>query len=379
MAMAVPPQSRFLSRLAWLSVLWAIGLVWWGAAVTTKHFGMAVPGWPLSFGKVNPEGWIQQAPLFYEHGHRLAATGLGLLVATLTGMLWWREKRPLWKYFVLLLAFATTVGLFSYAHNHPDKQSYYVLASLVAGAILLWFFRQAFSARFSLEYRAALAALMGVVFQAIMGGLRVQEISDAWGIFHGSFGQVYFCWLIFLALLLTPGWRKRERFLIEPLADASRTFGVALIFVVLMQLIFGATIRHFHRVGLAANDILTTGGTVVPAMENRDLFQLFLHKSWALVVFATVLYVAVWTMRQPRLPGVLRRLPMLLLVQVLAQVTLGVLLLWTGHGTHKNFWITNFHVLNGLGILAASALFTCHAFAYRPVRGMMAASSPLPA
>jgi heme A synthase len=48
----------------------------------------------------------------------------------------------------------------------------------------------------------------------------------------------------------------------------------------------------------------------------------------------------------------LRRLLGLVAVLLVAQLTLGVAVIATG----KSFWITNFHVLNGLAILALSFL-----------------------
>ena len=67
----------------------AVGLVliWWGAAVTTEDVGLAVPDWPLCYGKINPEGWYKVPALLLEHGHRWIATTIGFLVL---GMYYWQ-------------------------------------------------------------------------------------------------------------------------------------------------------------------------------------------------------------------------------------------------------------------------------------------------
>jgi heme A synthase len=39
---------------------------------------------------------------------------------------------------------------------------------------------------------------------------------------------------------------------------------------------------------------------------------------------------------------------------LVAQIALGISVLVTGSPEHKKFWVTNFHVLNGLAILAVS-------------------------
>ena len=48
--------------------------------MTTEDVGLAVPDWPLAFGKINPEGWMKVPALFLEHGHRWIATSIGFLV-----------------------------------------------------------------------------------------------------------------------------------------------------------------------------------------------------------------------------------------------------------------------------------------------------------
>ena len=43
-----------------------------GALVTSTQSGLAVPDWPLSYGKVMPP---MVGGILYEHGHRLVAAG----------------------------------------------------------------------------------------------------------------------------------------------------------------------------------------------------------------------------------------------------------------------------------------------------------------
>ena len=49
-------------------------LIFVGATITTTGSGLAVPDWPLSFGQVNP---TMVGGVYYEHGHRLVASGVG--------------------------------------------------------------------------------------------------------------------------------------------------------------------------------------------------------------------------------------------------------------------------------------------------------------
>src|SRR5215470_17324470 len=62
-----------------------------GAMVTSTGSGLAVPDWPLSFGKVMPR---MQGGVLYEHGHRMVATTIGLLTIILAAWTSRVEPRP---------------------------------------------------------------------------------------------------------------------------------------------------------------------------------------------------------------------------------------------------------------------------------------------
>jgi cytochrome c oxidase assembly protein subunit 15 len=75
-----PTVSRAFHRYSLFTLAVGVMLIWWGAAVTTEDVGLAVPDWPLCFGKINPEGWYRVPALLLEHGHRWIATVIGFLV-----------------------------------------------------------------------------------------------------------------------------------------------------------------------------------------------------------------------------------------------------------------------------------------------------------
>ena len=136
------------------------------------------------------------------------------------------------------------------------------------------------------------------------------------------------------------------------------------------QLVFGAVLRHTQRDHLAASDILTTKGQWVPSVVPSDVFMLFLHKYWgfavAFIVVATAMRARNWLQGVPRL----EKLPPLLLFMPLLQVTLGIFVVLTG----KTFWVTNFHVLNGLALLALTFLLLISVWASSRTVGLVAGS-----
>jgi len=62
-----------------------------GALVTSNDAGLATSDWPLSNGQVFPR---MVGNLFWEHGHRMIATSVGLLTIALLIYLLLKERRP---------------------------------------------------------------------------------------------------------------------------------------------------------------------------------------------------------------------------------------------------------------------------------------------
>ena len=65
-----------------------------GGLVTSTGSALAVPDWPLSFGQVFPP---MVGGVFYEHGHRMVATTIGLFTIILAFWLWRQAEEPLLK------------------------------------------------------------------------------------------------------------------------------------------------------------------------------------------------------------------------------------------------------------------------------------------
>src|SRR5437868_13294501 len=73
-------MNRGLNRFAILVACATFFLIIAGALVTSNDAGLATNDWPLSNGQVFPK---MVGNLFWEHGHRLVATIVGLLTIAL--------------------------------------------------------------------------------------------------------------------------------------------------------------------------------------------------------------------------------------------------------------------------------------------------------
>src|SRR5438046_9060306 len=88
-------DNLWLSRYALLTALATLVLICFGGLVTSHEAGMAVPDWPNTFGYnlffFPISRWV--GGIFYEHTHRLVASGVGLLTTILAVWLWFKESR----------------------------------------------------------------------------------------------------------------------------------------------------------------------------------------------------------------------------------------------------------------------------------------------
>jgi cytochrome c oxidase assembly protein subunit 15 len=187
-----------------------------GGLVTSKGVGMTVPDWPNSYGYnmfLFPlSRWV--GGIFYEHVHRLIASGVGLMTIILAVSLWMAEPRK----WVRVLGYI---------------------------------------------------AVVTVIVQGVLGGLRVTMILDEIGIFHGMLAQAYISLLVVICIatskaFATGGARWRWH------APGLTRWAVVLTALVYLQLALGATMRHEHA-GLAIHDFPLAYGQVWPMVNSEQL------------------------------------------------------------------------------------------------------------
>lgn len=336
--------SRLFFALALTTLFVGVVLVWWGAAVTTEDVGLSVPDWPLCYGRLNPEGWYQIPALLLEHGHRWIGATIGMLVLT----------QYFWQFAKFRPRFIEAAGILicGLGFLYLVSQGVLVAASAIALMGLVWVVMSWITHRWPILRGLTTVAVILVLIQASLGGLRVLKMSDPYGIVHGTLGQVFFCVLVLITFAASPAWGRGGQWLRQRGTTRARVWSSILLAGVFMQLVLGAILRHTQRDHLAADDILTTGGMWIPSMQTLEAFMLFVHKYWGFGVALLILSVArmakSWLQDVPGLRGLSGALTLMPVIQVV----LGITVVMTG----KSFWVTNFHVLNGLALLACSSL-----------------------
>jgi cytochrome c oxidase assembly protein subunit 15 len=252
------PRSRGLHRFAVATAVSTLGLIVAGGLVTSTESGLSVPDWPLSYGRLMPP---MVGGVFYEHGHRMVATTVGILTVILAVLLARKEPRR-WVRRLGYLAVAT------------------------------------------------------VVAQGVLGGLTVIFLlPTAISVAHACLAQTFFCLAVTLAIVTSPRWRPRASFARLP-ASRLAAGAAAAVFV---QLVLGAVMRH-TKAGLAIPDFPLAFGRLVPRIDSFPVAIAFAHRAWALAVAALVIAAAVGAYRSG-----LRRSAVFLGLLVPAQVALGAL------------------------------------------------------
>lgn len=296
----------WLHRYARVLAALTLALVAAGGMVTSTNSGLSVPDWPTTYGYQMFAYPLDQMAggIFYEHGHRLIASTVGLLTIGLVALLWAGEPRR--------------------------------------------------SVR-----RLGWIALAAVIVQGVLGGLTViYRLPDVISISHAALAQIFFCLTVTIALVTSRSWITPH---LPVVNDARlRTRALLLTGLVFGQILLGATMRHTGG-GLAIPDFPLSYGKVIPPFWNTAIALHFAHRIGALVitlfVIATTAYI--WSRHVDR--PELRRPAALLVLAVALQVTLGALVVLSG----KQPVINTLHVATGAVILATSLVVALRAFRVR--------------
>ena len=304
-----------------------------GGIVTSKGVGMSVPDWPTTYGYnmflFPMSGWV--GGIFYEHGHRLIASWVGLMTMILAASLLASEPRR-WVKNLGIIAFAA------------------------------------------------------VCVQGLLGGLRVSLFKDEIGIFHALLAQSFFCLLGILAIATSPrfvrgGW---DSFLPD-LALKKLVVGATLL--IFLQLGTGATMRHEHA-GLSIPDFPLAYGKILPdtsaavitsinearVADNKmptSAVQIWIqmaHRTVAVGIFLIVAAVA-WRAFANPIARSARLGSVIWFLMIFAQVALGAWTIWS----NKAADVATAHMALG----ALSLLFGV-VFSFRLSRGVDASRFVVP-
>jgi cytochrome c oxidase assembly protein subunit 15 len=368
-----PAHNACLHRFAVLTAIATLGLIGIGGLVTSHGAGMAVPDWPNTYGYnlffFPLSQWV--GGIFYEHTHRLVASGIGLLTIVLTLWLYGRSARPFmrWAGAVLLVAGGATMA--AMPRRWADGLVLGLTALAFVGASTVWP-RCEPSAKWL--RRLGLAAFFEVVLQGVLGGLRVVLFKDAIGIFHAALAQLFFVLVCAIALFTSRWWQTQPARVPSTIDHRLSTLFLFSTLLILCQLTLGAAMRHQHA-GLAIPDFPLAYGKLWPAMDAGSVarynqqrievvaanpitaFQIglqMIHRLLAVAILGAVAFATWSTLRTLGGKNSLSRMALVWLGLILTQVALGAATIWS----NKAADIATAHVLVGALALALGAILS---------------------
>lgn len=285
--------------------------------VTSTDSGLAVPDWPLSYGTLFPP---MIGGVFFEHGHRMVASAVGLLTL-----------------------------IFAFALNHYENRIWLKAIGFIA--------------------------LTAVILQGLLGGLTVlMMLPTPISVSHATLAQTFFLITIFIAYSLS---KERSQRTIEMERHNSLFLQLCIIFIIFVysQLIFGAIMRHTGS-GLAIYDFPQMAGYWFPPFNDEMLSKINLwrfdndydpitmsnvvyhsiHRLGALVItfaLCALNYVCFRSIHNFKIKKTILMLDGIIILQILLGVT-SVL-------TQKPPIVTSFHVVTGASVLGVSFLLILRA------------------
>lgn len=299
--------------------------------VTSKGVGLAVPDWPTTFGYnmflFPVSKWV--GGIFFEHTHRLIASAVGFLTIILAIWIWRVETRSWLRYL-------------------------------------------------------GLVALVLVVLQGVLGGLRVTLLKDEIGIFHACLAQMFFGLLVIITVATSRLWHRVSvaQVTVGPVRNLFR-IAILTTMIIYLQLGLGATMRHQHR-DLAILDFPMAYGQILPTVTSSSLaeintwrnaqalsevtaFQIWLqmaHRFLALVIAGGVI-TCLFQSRSAEL----RQMPLsnfsdVWFLLLALQITLGAWVIWS----NKAADVATTHVAIGATMLAVGVTISmiCLSLLRRP-------------
>jgi heme a synthase len=306
-----PSFSPWPHRFAVILAGATLPLLFVGGLVTSKGAGLAVPDWPTTFGyNMFLYPWSKMVgAIFYEHSHRLAASAVGLLTVALALVFWFREQRS-W---------------------------------------LRWL---------------GVTALLLVILQGIIGGLRVVLLENVLAMVHAALAQLFFALTVSLAIFTSREWHQGSS---EPVNPPS---------VPLLQRGKEGDFELFEGGRLARLCAITTGLIYVQAVFGAVLRhtgeRLDAHLFLAALVMLHVVFILLRVLKLhadcPKVTRPARLLGGLLLFQfVLGLVSyLGKFTSMLGLAPEALVILTTTHLITGALMLATSLLLTLRAYRWLP-------------
>lgn len=261
-------------------------LLVWGNMVAGLGAGLACPDWPLCYGKFFPQ---MRWDIFMEHTHRVIGAVFSIL-------------------------------FFIYAYKTYKRYSgSYKLIPIITVILL--------------------------IIQIVLGGIVVlKKLPVDLTTYHFANAMVIFCLVLYVVYF--DGKKRMPKLKFSGISGLF--FGLS--FLILIQLILGAYVRH-SKAGLACPDFPTCLGYLVPPNLEGIVLTHFSHRIMAYVITLVFIVLFIISKLSTKLKDARKDIDLALLC-IIAQIVLGILVVYS----RLTFYVTALHLSLALIILSITLL-----------------------
>lgn len=286
--------NKWLHRIALTLAVGTVILISYGGLVHSAGAGLSVPDWPTTYGENMFTYPIQKwtGGIQYEHGHRLIASGIGMITIVLAIMVWWKDDRKWMKW--------------------------------LAGV-----------------------AVLAVSVQGVLGGLTVlMRLPPAVSVSHALLAQSFMIMTMAMALATSKRWLEGPDHKDVAASKGMQRLLLATFLFTFVQILMGALTRHSYA-GLAINDFPLVQGGIVPDFATWGITIHYMHRVGAVILGTLAIVQSVRVLKRSEL-RMLHTPSLWLLVMIGVQILMGGIVIWTREAIIPN----TAHVAGGAIIFA---------------------------
>ena len=258
--------SQWLHRLAVLTAVATFILIFVGGLVTSTDSGLAVPDWPTTFGynmflyplSKTVSGFLFSLPPnlqadldsgIFSQGLRKAlerneiSVSENVTITTSESDTKWQIEDADNQRTYTVIKSGNRLDIYVpgvlYEHSHRLIGSIVGILTIVL-TLFIWLK----DSRKWMKW-LGIVALVGVIAQGVLGGLRVVHLSLVLAIIHGCLAQLFFALTTSFVLFTSREWNETSQGIQQREATSRlRRLGVLTTSLIYIQLIFGAVLRH---------------------------------------------------------------------------------------------------------------------------------------